>query len=177
MCHDIHSAGQNPANRKHRTSGSRYLHLSNVMDTKDNVSSRLRFNRYRSLETPGPGAVAHMSLHQNHNVKEPTSPNPSEKRQPDYRSMRCQTKPAAGRGLVGEGRIERRKPFVNSARKTFFFKAFRRWSLAFRAVAPFGGRAYAEVEPDRQWLCCRIFSPRPGSRRRRPGDPPAAHRW
>ena len=38
--------------------------LSNVMDTKDNVSYRLSLTGTRSLETPGPGAVAHMSLHQ-----------------------------------------------------------------------------------------------------------------
>jgi hypothetical protein len=37
--------------------------LSNVMDTKDNVY-RLSFTGIRSLKTPGPGAVAHMSLHQ-----------------------------------------------------------------------------------------------------------------
>ena len=37
--------------------------LSNVMDTKDNVY-RLSLTGIRSLKLPGPGAVAHMSLHQ-----------------------------------------------------------------------------------------------------------------
>jgi len=63
-----------PANRTVRASRSRYLHLSNVMDTNEHAS--LHPDRgglkecgvglvtgIRSLKTPGPGAVAHMSLH------------------------------------------------------------------------------------------------------------------
>ena len=85
MCHDIHGTGK-PANRKHRTSGSRYLHLSNVMDTKDmlitttqatlmsgNLRHRLNTG-YRSPKTPGPGAVAHMSLHLNQQCQRSPSP-------------------------------------------------------------------------------------------------------
>src|SRR5262245_3369540 len=60
--------------------------LSNVMDTNGHASpirkrgaragcgNRLRLTGIRSLKLPGPGAVAHMSLHQKTNdVKEPSN--------------------------------------------------------------------------------------------------------
>jgi hypothetical protein len=66
---------------------SRYLHLSNVMDTKDNVVPTW-LTGIRSLKTPGPGAVAHMSLH----LKPTMSKNP-----PDNNRRTTNTPRSSGR--------------------------------------------------------------------------------
>jgi len=61
--------------------------LSNVMDTKDNVVPTW-LTGIRSLKTPGPGAVAHMSLH----LKPTMSKNP-----PDNNRRTTNTPRSSGR--------------------------------------------------------------------------------
>ena len=75
MCHTPNKYGENPASLLGMSFKEPIPALSNVMDTKDmldiiqtvvgpNNAARLMNTGYRDLEFRGPGAVAHMSLHQ-----------------------------------------------------------------------------------------------------------------
>src|SRR3990167_4845615 len=65
LCHDHqrHRA-KTPPTANNRTPGADYLHLSNVMDTKDMQNNRPDFQlRHRARSSQDADAVAHMSLH------------------------------------------------------------------------------------------------------------------
>ena len=76
LCHTPIRHGENPIRQTGMSCKEPIPALSNVMDTNEHAchppgrgarsgcGDRLELTGYRSLETPGPGAVAHMSLHQ-----------------------------------------------------------------------------------------------------------------
>ena len=76
MCHILNRHGENPVNLLGMSFKEPIPALSNVMDTNEHASSQpdcgawkdvaigLRLTGDRALEVRGPGAVAHMSLHQ-----------------------------------------------------------------------------------------------------------------
>jgi hypothetical protein len=76
LCHTLNQHGDNPTLQSSMSCKEPIPALSNVMDTNehachpgrrgacDRMWHRLELTGYRSLEVPGPGAVAHMSLHQ-----------------------------------------------------------------------------------------------------------------
>ena len=76
LCHTPNRHGDNPIDQHGMSCKEPIPALSNVMDTNehachpgrrgacDRMWHRLELTGYRSLEVPGPGAVAHMSLHQ-----------------------------------------------------------------------------------------------------------------
>jgi hypothetical protein len=76
LCHTPNQHGDNPTLQSGMRCKEPIPALSNVMDTNehachpgrrgacDRMWHRLELTGYRSLEVPGPGAVAHMSLHQ-----------------------------------------------------------------------------------------------------------------
>jgi hypothetical protein len=76
LCHTPNQHGDNPTLQSGMSCKEPIPALSNVMDTNehachpgrrgacDRMWHRLELTGYRSLEVPGPGAVAHMSLHQ-----------------------------------------------------------------------------------------------------------------
>ena len=76
LCHTPNQRGENPALQSGMSCKEPIPALSNVMDTNEHACHprrrgarnecgyRLKLTGYRSLEVPGPGAVAHMSLHQ-----------------------------------------------------------------------------------------------------------------
>ena len=145
LCHTPIRHGENPIDLTGMSFKEPIPALSNVMDTNehachpgrrgacDRMWHRLELTGYRSLEVPGPGAVAHMSLHQ--------KPTMSKNRQtviadsdrfPDlhrgtgYPNLLATVASGAGRNRqrrVGEGHIWAASDSVNAFLQFYFTEA------------------------------------------------------